>query len=159
MKENEYMDIAEFSKVVGVTKQAVYTSKRLKSYMKKIQGRYMVDRIAIKEVYGIEIEEPTEINETVLNGKIKALQREYNKLYKELEYLREYKADREKLDKKVIVALERAKYEKEVNKMLKEQKQKDDKIIEDLLQRNKKQAELLEQANILKLSELKRDAE
>lgn len=159
MKENEYMDIAEFSKVVGVTKQAVYTSKRLKSYMKKIQGRYMVDRIAIKEVYGIEIEEPTEINETVLNGKIKALQREYNKLYKELEYLREYKADREKLDKKVIVALERAKYEKEVNKMLKEQKQKDDKIIEDLLQRNKKQAELLEQANILKLLELKRDAE
>lgn len=171
MKENEYMDIAEFSKVVGVTKQAVYTSKRLKPYMKKIQGLYKVDRIAIKEVYGIEIEEHTETNETVLNGKINALQREYNKLYKELEELRKYKADREKLDKKILVALERAKLERIHNKELvavyKERSKKDSNIIESLmeqnrkqtemiLEQNRKQAELLEQVNILKALELKK---
>lgn len=174
MKENEYMDIAEFSKIAGVSKQAIYSSKRLKPYLKKIQGRYKVDRIAIKEVYGIEIEEPTEINETVLNGKIKALQREYNKLYKELEELRKYKADREKLDKKILVALERAKLErihhKELVAMYKEQSKKDSNIIESLmeqnrkqtemiLEQNRKQAELLEQVNILKALELKKDAE
>ena len=165
------MDIAEFSKVVGVTKQAVYTSKRLKPYMKKIQGLYKVDRIAIKEVYGIEIEEHTETNETVLNGKINALQREYNKLYKELEELRKYKADREKLDKKILVALERAKLERIHNKELvavyKERSKKDSNIIESLmeqnrkqtemiLEQNRKQAELLEQVNILKALELKK---
>ena len=171
MKENEYMDIAEFSKIVGVTKQAVYTSKRLKPYLKKIQGRYKVDRIAIKEVYGIEIEEPTKINETVLNGKIKALQREYNKLYRELEELRKYKSEHDKLDRKVIVALERAKQERIHNKELvavyKERSKKDSNIIESLmeqnrkqtemiLEQNRKQAELIEQANVLKALELKK---
>ena len=81
---------------------------------------------------------------------------QYNKLYKELEQLRQYKADREELDKKILVALERFKHEKEVTKMLKEQKKRDDQIIDDLMQRNKKQAELLEQANVLKLLEIRK---
>lgn len=156
MKNEEYITIAEFSKLVGKSKQAIYSNKTLKKYSKVVQGKKVIDKRALKDVYGIELEEPCNTTESNALDKLKALQVQYNKLYKELEQLRQYKADREELDKKILVALERFKHEKEVTKMLKEQKKRDDQIIDDLMQRNKKQTELLEQANVLKLLEIRK---
>lgn len=151
MEKEKYFSVQEFAKMVGISRQTVYNSKRLQPYIKVVNGCKVVCEEALQFYEKNNAGAEGNVNDTV-----KALQVQYNKLYKELEQLRQYKADREELDKKILVALERFKHEKEVTKMLKEQKKRDDQIIDDLMQRNKKQAELLEQANVLKLLEIRK---
>lgn len=151
MKKEKYFSVQEFAKMVGVSRQTVYNSKRLKPYIKVINGHKWVDKEALRFYEKNNSDKEENVNDTV-----KALQKQYNKLYKELEELRQYKADREEQDEKILVALERAKHEKEVAKMLREQKKRDDQIIDYLVQVNKKQSELVEQANVLKLLEIRK---
>lgn len=151
MKKEKYFSVQEFAKMVGVSRQTVYNSKRLKPYVKVINGHKWVNKEALRFYEKNNSDKEENVNDTV-----KALQKQYNKLYKELEELRQYKADREEQDEKILVALERAKHEKEVAKMLREQKKRDDQIIDYLMQVNKKQSELVEQANVLKLLEIRK---
>lgn len=151
MDKKTYIKISEFAKNVGVTRQTVYNSKRLQPYIKVVNGRKVIDKGALRFYEKNNPDKEEKVDDTV-----KALQVQYNKLYKELEQLRQYKADREEQDEKILVALERAKHEKEVAKMLREQKKRDDQIIDYLMQVNKKQSELVEQANVLKLLEIRK---
>lgn len=162
MKKEKYFSVQEFAKMVGVSRQTVYNSKRLKPYVKVINGHKWVDKEALRFYEKNNSDKEENVNDTV-----KALQKQYNKLYKELEELRQYKADREEQDEKILVALERAKHERNVKEILLEQKEKDDKLIQNLMEQNRKQnemileqnrtqAKLLEQVNILKALELKK---
>ena len=48
MKKEKYFSVQEFAKMVGVSRQTVYNSKRLKPYIKVINGHKWVDKEALR---------------------------------------------------------------------------------------------------------------
>lgn len=58
IEADEYMSVAEFADRVGCSKQAVYQqlNKKLKPYVKVIDGKKTINSKALREVYGKEIQ-------------------------------------------------------------------------------------------------------
>ena len=58
IEANEYMSVSEFATRVGCSKQAVYQqlNKKLKPYVKVIDGKKAINSKALREVYGKEIQ-------------------------------------------------------------------------------------------------------
>lgn len=57
--EKEYLSIKDFAACAGITKQAVYKqlNNRLKNYCELVDGQKKLKIIALKEVYGIEVDD------------------------------------------------------------------------------------------------------
>lgn len=55
----QFLTIADFAEYAGVTKQAVYKqlNNRLKNYCELVDGQKKLKIIALKEVYGIEVDD------------------------------------------------------------------------------------------------------
>lgn len=58
IETDEYMSVAEFADRAGCSKQAVYQqlNKKLKPYVKVIDGKKTINSKALREVYGKEIQ-------------------------------------------------------------------------------------------------------
>lgn len=58
IEADEYMSVAEFADRAGCSKQAVYQqlNKKLKPYVKVIDGKKTINSKALREVYGKEIQ-------------------------------------------------------------------------------------------------------
>ena len=58
----EYITVAEFAEKAGVSKQAVYQrlNKKLKPYVKMVDGAKMLNTKALEEVYGQSVEQGVE---------------------------------------------------------------------------------------------------
>lgn len=58
IETDEYMSVAEFADCAGCSKQAVYQqlNKKLKPYVKVIDGKKTINSKALREVYGKEIQ-------------------------------------------------------------------------------------------------------
>lgn len=58
IEADEYMSVAEFADCAGCSKQAVYQqlNKKLKPYVKVIDGKKTINSKALREVYGKEIQ-------------------------------------------------------------------------------------------------------
>lgn len=58
IEADEYMSVAEFADRAGCSKQAVYQqlNKKLKLYVKVIDGKKTINSKALREVYGKEIQ-------------------------------------------------------------------------------------------------------
>ncbi len=58
IEANEYMSVSEFATRAGCSKQAVYQqlNKRLKPYVKAIDGKKAINSKALREIYGKEIQ-------------------------------------------------------------------------------------------------------
>lgn len=83
MNEDQYLSVKEFAQVAGVSVQAVYKrlSKDLKPFVKEIEGRKVIDKRALKEVYGKDQEDQ---EEKVDNDLINVLLNQINLLTNEL---------------------------------------------------------------------------
>lgn len=57
--EDKYISISEFAKILNISKQAVYkqVDKKLKDYVKLVDKRIMLNIQALKDVYGVEVDE------------------------------------------------------------------------------------------------------
>lgn len=65
MSENQYLSIKDFAQAAGVSVQSVYkrlnqVENPLNQYLNLIDGKKMLDIKALKDVYGIEVEQPVE---------------------------------------------------------------------------------------------------
>lgn len=65
MSENQYLSIKDFAQAAGVSVQSVYkrlnqVENSLNQYLNLIDGKKMLDIKALKDVYGIEVEQPVE---------------------------------------------------------------------------------------------------
>ena len=65
MSENQYLTIKDFAQAAGVSVQAVYkrlnqVKNPLNQYLNLIDGRKMLDIKALKDLYGVEVEQPVE---------------------------------------------------------------------------------------------------
>lgn len=83
MNEDQYLSVKEFAQAAGVSVQAVYKrlSKDLKPFVNEVDGRKVIDKCALKEVYGKDQEEP---EEKVDNDLINILMDQINLLTNEL---------------------------------------------------------------------------
>lgn len=103
--KNELLTVQEFADVAGISKQAVYKAlnNKLKPFVQLVDGKKMLKNQALREVYGVEVEQPDNPSlnnpsqplETVIamlqrelevkNGQIEALQRQNELLTSALE--------------------------------------------------------------------------
>ena len=103
--KNELLTVQEFADVAGISKQAVYKAlnNKLKPFVQLVDGKKMLKNQALREVYGVEVEQPdnptlnnqSQPLETVIamlqrelevkNGQIEALQRQNELLTSALE--------------------------------------------------------------------------
>ncbi len=62
MSEDQYLSVKEFAQAAGVSVQAVYKrlSKDLKPFVNEVEGRKVIDKRALKEVYGKDQEDQEE---------------------------------------------------------------------------------------------------
>lgn len=62
MKNTELLSIKEFAKLAGVSQQAIYKAvqNRLNKYVETVNNQKMIDKSALKEIYGVEVEQPNE---------------------------------------------------------------------------------------------------
>lgn len=83
MNQDQYLSVKEFAQAAGVSVQAVYKrlSKDLKPFVNEVEGRKVIDKRALKEVYGKDQEEP---EEKVDNDLINVLMDQINLLTNEL---------------------------------------------------------------------------
>ena len=83
MNEDQYLSVKEFAQAAGVSVQAVYKrlSRDLKPFVKEVEGRKVIDKRALKEVYGKDQEA---LEEKVDNDLINVLMNQINLLTNEL---------------------------------------------------------------------------
>lgn len=83
MNQDQYLSVKEFAQAAGVSVQAVYKrlSKDLEPFVKEVEGRKVIDKRALKEVYGKDQEE---LEEKVDNDLINVLLNQINLLTNEL---------------------------------------------------------------------------
>lgn len=65
MNEDQYLSVKEFAQAAGVSVQSVYkrlnqVENSLNQYLNLIDGRKMLDIKALKDLYGVEVEQPVE---------------------------------------------------------------------------------------------------
>lgn len=65
MSQDHYLSIKDFAQAAGVSVQSVYkrlnqVENHLNQYLNLIDGKKMLDVKALKDVYGIEVEQPVE---------------------------------------------------------------------------------------------------
>lgn len=65
MNEDQYLSVKDFAQAAGVSVQSVYkrlnqVENSLNQYLNLIDGKKMLDIKALKDVYGIEVEQPVE---------------------------------------------------------------------------------------------------
>lgn len=105
MQTNELLTVQQFADAAGITKQAVYKAlnNKLKPYIQLVDGKKMLQNRALREVYGVEVDQresqplnnqsqPLEAVIAMLqreleikNGQIEALQRQNEQLTSALE--------------------------------------------------------------------------
>ena len=103
--EKEYLSIKDFSKLAGVSQQAIYKqlNNKLKTYLKVIDGKKMLDKSAL------ELFEKKENSTTVEQQLINMLQTELNKKNEqiaELQKLLDQSQQLNAIDKQRILELE-----------------------------------------------------
>ena len=83
MSQDQYLSVKEFAQAAGVSVQAVYKrlSKDLKPFVNEVDGRKVINKRALKEVYGKDQEE---LEEKVDNDLINVLLNQINLLTNEL---------------------------------------------------------------------------
>lgn len=83
MNEDQYLSVKDFAQAAGVSVQAVYKrlSKDLKPFVNEVDGRKVINKRALKEVYGKDQEE---LEEKVDNDLINVLMDQINLLTSEL---------------------------------------------------------------------------
>lgn len=83
MNEDQYLSVKDFAQAAGVSVQAVYKrlSKDLKPFVNEVEGRKVIDKRALKEVYGKDQEDQ---EEKVDNDLINVLLNQINLLTNEL---------------------------------------------------------------------------
>ncbi len=83
MNQDQYLSVKEFAQAAGVSVQAVYKRllNGLEPFVKEVEGRKVIDKRALKEVYGKDQEEP---EEKVDNDLINVLMDQINLLTNEL---------------------------------------------------------------------------
>ena len=83
MNQDQYLSVKEFAQAAGVSVQAVYKrlSKNLKPFVNEVEGRKVIDKRALKEVYGKDQEDQ---EEKVDNDLINVLLNQINLLTNEL---------------------------------------------------------------------------
>lgn len=83
MNEDQYLSVKEFAQAAGVSVQAVYKrlSNGLEPFVKEVEGRKVIDKRALKEVYGKDQEDQ---EEKVDNDLINVLLNQINLLTNEL---------------------------------------------------------------------------
>ena len=83
MSEDQYLSVKEFAQAAGVSVQAVYKRllKDLKPFVNEVDGRKVINKRALKEVYGKDQEE---LEEKVDNDLINVLLNQINLLTNEL---------------------------------------------------------------------------
>lgn len=64
-----YIAIKDFAVIAGVSEQSIYKRLRkadnpLKPYFKEVEGKKCLRRSALKDIYNIDLEDPTDENET-----------------------------------------------------------------------------------------------
>lgn len=62
MEKNKLLTIKEFAKLSGKSKQAIYKqlNNRLNQYVQLVDNQKMLEYRALSEVYGIEVEQPSQ---------------------------------------------------------------------------------------------------
>lgn len=65
MHEDHYLTIKDFAQAAGVSVQAVYkrlnqVENPLNQYLNLVDGKKMLDTKALKDLYGVEVEQPVE---------------------------------------------------------------------------------------------------
>lgn len=62
MEKNKLLTIKEFAKLSGKSKQAIYKqlNNRLNQYIQLVDNQKMLEYRALSEVYGIEVEQPSQ---------------------------------------------------------------------------------------------------
>ena len=83
MNEDQYLSVKDFARAAGVSVQAVYKRllNGLEPFVKEVEGRKVIDKRALKEVYGKDQEE---LEEKVDNDLINVLLNQINLLTNEL---------------------------------------------------------------------------
>ena len=83
MNEDQYLSVKEFAQAAGVSVQAVYKrlSNGLEPFVKEVEGRKVIAKRALKEVYGKDQEDQ---EEKVDNDLINVLMNQINLLTNEL---------------------------------------------------------------------------
>ena len=105
MQTNELLTVQQFADAAGISKQAVYKglNNKLKPFVQLVDGKKMLQNKALREVYGVEVNQPdnpplnnqSQPLEAVIamlqreleikNGQIEALQRQNEQLTSALE--------------------------------------------------------------------------
>ena len=100
--ETELLTVQEFAELARVSVQSVYKrlNNSLNPYVEQVDGRKMLKKSALFEVYGIKVEQPIqpniqpELNENNSQSEVIFLRKQVEELQKELE--RERQHNREK---------------------------------------------------------------
>ena len=100
MNQDQYLSVKEFAQAAGVSVQAVYKRllNGLEPFVKEVEGRKVIDKRALKEVYGKDQEEKVDndlIN--VLLNQINLLTNELNQKNSEINELHRLLENEQKL--------------------------------------------------------------
>lgn len=104
--QDELLTVQEFADKAGISVQAVYKrlNNSLNPYIQLVEGRKMLKSSALKEIYGIQVEQPIqpELNGEPAFSEVDFLRKQVENLQRELE--RERQHNREK-DQKLLDTL------------------------------------------------------
>ena len=113
-----YLTVTEFAKAAGISKQSVYQrlNTSLKKYSRVEQGKKVIDSKALREIYGIGLEQDFQGNSQDFQGEnqglnqmVNVLQEQLKEKDKQIERLQSLLDQQQKLnmiDKQRILALE-----------------------------------------------------
>lgn len=75
MSNNELLTVQQFADTAGISKQAVYKAldNKLKPFLQLVDGKKMLQRKALKEVYGVEVEQRNKQQNDNLSKPMEAL--------------------------------------------------------------------------------------
>ena len=75
---NELLTVQQFADAAGISKQAVYKAinSQLTSFVQIVNGKKMIQRKALSEIYGIEVDQPLTNRVNPLNLTLQMLQQQ-----------------------------------------------------------------------------------
>ena len=78
MDKNELLTVQQFADAAGISKQAVYKAinNQLKPFVQLVDGKKMLQRKALQEVYGLSVEQPLTNRVNPLNITLQMLQQQ-----------------------------------------------------------------------------------
>lgn len=78
MEKKELLTVQQFADAAGVSKQAIYKAinGQLKPFIQIVNGKKMIQRKALSEIYGIEVDQPLTNRVNPLNLTLQMLQQQ-----------------------------------------------------------------------------------